>query len=298
MSEWLAVRFATSAARWPAVEACLDTLEVAAVTQSGGNRPAFGEPGSKPVPSWDRFEVEVLCDEAADLAAIEGALRDVLEPDTAITVTTIASQDWQHTWKSHWQPLEFGNGLCVCPSWCEPPPTAREIISIDPGQAFGTGTHESTALCLQWLAAHPPNKREVVDYGCGSAVLALAAARLGARSVLAVDIDPVAIDVAKANIAANELTDRVRVVALEALEPGNCDLLIANILLEPLLELEPRLAALVRPGGRLLLAGVLTTQAAELEAAYAADFDLRLEATRGDWALMVGKRRAARRRGD
>ncbi|MCB1749019.1 MAG: 50S ribosomal protein L11 methyltransferase [Gammaproteobacteria bacterium] len=285
------VRFVVEAAAWPALETLLDELGALSLTQSEGDRALFAEPGSDPGERWARFTIEALFDDATPRAQVLDRLRDALPPGAALDTRDIEGTDWAENWKRHWQPLVFGGGLCVCPSWCEAPPGVRHVLQIDPGQAFGTGTHETTALCLDWLAAAGLEHCDVIDYGSGSGVLALAAAALGARAVWAVDIDDAAIATARANVLANGAAGVVEVGGPEVVAGRVADVLVANILLEPLLALGARLAGLVHPGGRIALSGLLVGQADAVIAAYAADFDLALAATGGEWALLAGARR-------
>ncbi|MGE0485032.1 MAG: 50S ribosomal protein L11 methyltransferase [Gammaproteobacteria bacterium] len=285
------VRCVVEAAAWPALEDLLDDLGALSVTQSEGDRPLFAEPGSDPGETWARFTIEALFDDTVPRAGVLAALRSALSPAVVIETRDIAAADWAENWKRHWQPLEFGGGLCVCPSWCEPPPGVRHVLRIDPGQAFGTGTHETTALCLDWLAAAGLERCDVIDYGTGSGVLALAAAALGARAVWAVDIDDAAIATARDNVVANAAAGVIEVGGPDLVAGRVADVLVANILLEPLLALGPRFAALLHPGGRIALAGILAGQADTVIAAYGADFELAVAGARGEWVLLAGQRR-------
>lgn len=291
MSGTFAIRFSIDDAQWPSLEELLDELGALSVTQSEGDRELFAEPGVPADAQWSCFTIEALFDGSCARDAVLIAVRAQLPRDSRLEVHDVADEDWAERWKSSWQPLEFGGGLCVCPSWCEPPATARHVIRIDPGQAFGTGTHETTALCLDWLAAAPLGGLDVADYGCGSGVLALAAQALGARRVYAVDIDADAIATARDNVAANGAGGVVTVGPPDLLAGRVVDLLVANILLEPLLALAPRIAALVRPGGYLALSGLLTRQAETARQAYDDDFSFAATVNRGDWSLLAARRR-------
>ena len=293
MSDYFEVRLECAANAWPALEALLEDLGAAAITQTGGDTPLFAEPGVAAGDAWSWFAVEALFESHSDAAVITQAVHELLGTDIAIGIRPLADRAWADAWKAGWHPLSFAGGLCVCPSWCEPPASASHVIRLDPGQAFGTGTHESTALCLDWLAGLAPlTEQVVVDYGTGSGVLALAASLLGAAAVVAVDIDPEAIATARANVSANGC-DALIEVGEPALTDGcSADVLVANILAEPLLALAPRFAALVRPEGRIALAGLLAVQAAPVTAAYRPHFALELAGQRGDWVLLAGTRRA------
>ncbi|MEQ9059467.1 MAG: 50S ribosomal protein L11 methyltransferase [Gammaproteobacteria bacterium] len=289
---WLELRIAVGRAEWPALEAQLEALGAAAVTQAAGDRPLFDEPGVAAEGSWERFTVEALFDGACDAALLTTSLRATLGADLAIDVRRIADTAWAEAWKAHWQPLDFAGGICVCPSWLTPTPGATHVIRLDPGQAFGTGTHETTALAIDWLAAQAPlDGRSVIDYGTGSGVLALAAAALGASAVSGVDIDPDAVAAARDNVVANGRSAVVEIGHVDTLALGAADVLVANILLAPLLALAPTFANLVRPGGRIALTGLLVDQAAAIERAYGDTFALDGPRVRGEWCLLAGVRR-------
>ena len=203
----------------------------------------------------------------------------------------IEDRDWERAWMDRFEPLCFQNDLWVCPSWCTPPdPHACNII-LDPGLAFGTGTHASTALCLEWLGQQDLKDREIVDYGCGSGILALAGLKRGARLAWGVDDDPQALVVSAENAKKNEVSANYRPIAPESLPPGlQVDIVLANILLAPLITLAPQLTALVKPGGTLVLAGILKEQASSLAPYYERGFDLKLR-TREEWAMLAGSKR-------
>jgi len=198
--------------------------------------------------------------------------------------------DWAERWKDYWQPQAYAEGLWVCPSWCEVPASAVHVVQIDPGQAFGTGTHESTTLCMNWLARAALNDRRVIDYGTGSGVLAIAAMKLGAQHVSAVDIDPAAVRVARQNAALNDCAGQIMIGTPDALSGSPVDLLIANILLEPLLNLAGSFFELLKPGGQIVLAGLLAEQVEQLVERYTPNFSFEPAQQLNGWALLVGER--------
>ncbi len=204
----------------------------------------------------------------------------------------LADQDWQRVWLDSYHPMRFGARLWVCPSHRQPPePDAINVI-LDPGLAFGTGTHETTALCLGWLAELPLEEATVIDYGCGSGILGIAAALLGARQVYGTDIDPQALIATLDNARRNQVEARLWVDFPVVLPPLAADVLIANILARPLIELAPLFAQNVKPAGHIALAGLLRAQAAEVIAAYAPWFALAIQAQQDDWVLLAGTRHA------
>lgn len=200
----------------------------------------------------------------------------------------VADEDWVRATQSQFAPQCIVGRLWIVPSWHEAPGKGV-VLRLDPGLAFGTGSHPSTRLVLGWLAGQDLASARVLDYGCGSGILAIAAAKLGAARADAVDLDPEALAVTDHNARANCVM--VRTFAPEALEPGDYDIVLANILAQPLIVLEPLLAARVRAGGRVALSGILDAQAAEVAGAYEAHFATRVAAEEDGWALVEGRRR-------
>ena len=201
----------------------------------------------------------------------------------------VDDEDWVRRSQAQFGPVRCGERLWIVPSWHTPPAPPALVVRLDPGLAFGTGSHPSTQLILNSLETRMSGVERVLDYGCGSGILAIAAAKLGARVLAGVDIDPLALEVARANARANGVE---LLTALPAeLATGTYDLVLANILAGPLVELAPELAARTRPGGRVLLSGILSSQAEEVSAAYRADFECSRAALEGEWALIEGVRR-------
>jgi len=199
---------------------------------------------------------------------------------------------WEREWLRDFHPMCFGSRLWVAPHHSHVHTQGAVIVRLDPGLAFGTGTHATTAMCLAWLDEHAREGLVAIDYGCGSGVLGVAAAKLGARAVHAFDIDPQALIATRDNATANQVADRVHVVAADAELPGDADLLLANILCAPLCELAPRFASVMKPGGKIVLAGLLEAQADEVTRAHAPWFDISPFATRDGWTALAGSRRA------
>jgi ribosomal protein L11 methyltransferase len=230
-------------------------------------------------------------DRAAFAAALSATLAGVLGIEAArIAVADVADKAWEREWLKDFHPMRFGERLWICPSHAEVDAPGAVVVRLDPGLAFGTGTHPTTRLCLEWLDAGLRPGARAIDFGCGSGVLAVAAAQLGAASVEAHDIDPQALLATRENAAVNGVAARVAVVAdADDLRPG-ADLVLANILSGPLVALAPRLAGLLAPGGTLVLAGLLDEQAPEVVAAYAPG--LRLETWRrlDGWSCLAGRR--------
>ena len=234
-----------------------------------GDSPVL-EPGPGETPLWPENTLSALFEASTPLDALIPALERSLSLRTPARVETLPDQDWERAWMSAFRPMRFGDKLWICPSW-EPVPDPRAVnLLLDPGLAFGTGTHPTTALCLEWLDAHPPQGAEVIDYGCGSGILGLAALKLGARHAWAVDIDPQALTATRDNAARNAIpAGALDAIFTQDLPPLAADLIMANILAGPLLELAPRLCRLLKPGGRLVLSGILAEQVEAVRAAYA-----------------------------
>lgn len=204
----------------------------------------------------------------------------------------LEDKDWEREWMTHYHPMQFGQNFWVCPSWIEVPDTNAVNLMLDPGLAFGTGTHPTTALCLEWLASESLNDRSVIDYGCGSGILGIAAILLGASSVSGVDIDPQALTATQDNLVRNGLDKkRLPVFFPESFESEPVDLVIANILAGPLKELAPTLADLVKSEGQLILSGLLIDQADELISTYSEWFDMEPPSTKEEWVRLTGRKR-------
>jgi len=206
-------------------------------------------------------------------------------------IRAVEDQEWERVWLTDWKSMRFGRRLWVCPTAAEPPTDPEAIVvRLDPGLAFGTGTHPTTAVCLQVLDALPLQGRTLIDYGCGSGILAIAALKLGATHVTAVDLDPQALIATRDNAARNGVATRLDVQGVPAaLQPASY--VIANILAGPLIELAPLLTSVCEPGGELLLSGLLKTQAYAVKAAYSGSFDIVQVVGREDWCCIHGRRR-------
>lgn len=252
-------------------------------------KPQFGEPGLEPSGLWDHSRVVALFD--ADVA-LEGALAEAaaaagFDAVPPFSCETVAEQNWVQLTQRQFEPIRIDARLWIVPSWHDAPDPAAVNIVLDPGMAFGTGSHPTTRLCLQWLCDHVTPGAHVLDYGCGSGILGIAAARLGAGDVLGVDIDDKALEAALDNAARNDVTMHVQHSG-EPLE-ARFDIVVANILTNPLKLLAPLLAARVAPGGRIALSGVLAEQADDVIAAYAPWIALEVGATHEGWVRLEGR---------
>lgn len=277
----------------------LDALSVSVADADAGTeaeQALFGEPGlPAPREGWQRSDVTALFASEAEATEAATLLRaqDWAADMVVLALREVADQDWVRLTQSQFAPVEITPSFWIVPSWHEAPPQAEQVIRLDPGLAFGTGTHPTTRMCLRWTARHAaalaPGWTRVLDYGCGSGILAIGAALHGARGIDAVDIDEAAVTATRANAQANG-------VALNAGLPdaarGTYPLVLANILATPLKLLAPLLTGHVAPGGHLVLAGILERQADELKAAYAPGLALEVSDTEDGWILMTAQRTA------
>jgi ribosomal protein L11 methyltransferase len=250
------------------------------------------EPAPGATPLWPTVVVKAVFDARADADVIAVALMQTLPGAPSPRFEILPDKAWEREWLKDFRPMRFGRRLWVCPGGLPADDPDAIRIELDPGLAFGTGTHPTTALCLGWLDGQDVAGRDVVDYGCGSGILAIAAARLGAATVRAIDIDPQALIATHENAERNGVGARLVVTDDPLLDDGSADLLLANILAGPLVELAPRFARAVRPEGLLALSGLLVDQAGTVTAAYQPWFDIGIAATRDGWALLAGRRRA------
>ncbi len=270
----------------------LDALSVS-VEDADAETPAeqalFGEPGMPaPKAGWQRSRVVALfSDQAgADEAAALLRLQDFFDGCEVVGIRAVADEDWVRLTQSQFAPVDITPGFWIVPSWHEPPADARQVIRLDPGLAFGTGTHPTTRMCLRWIAQRDLTGQRVLDYGCGSGILAIGAAKFGAQEIVAVDIDPAAVEATRINASNNHVNLEA---GLPELATGRYDVVLANILATPLKVLAPLLCSHVRAGGHLVLAGILERQAQELQEAYAPWVQLGIADQEDGWILMTAQ---------
>ena len=280
-------------------DALIDELEALSVSvedadaQTPAEHALFGEPGMPPpAAGWQRSVVKALFDDEASATEAATLLlaQDWAEGVHVQSVQAVPDEDWVRLTQSQFSPVEIAPGFWVVPSWHTPPPDATRSIRLDPGLAFGTGTHPTTRMCLRWTADHASESarwQRVLDYGCGSGILAIGAALFGAMQIDAVDIDPAAVESTRANARDNGVAVNA---GLPELAHGQYPLVYANILASPLKLLAPLLSAHVAPGGDLVLAGILERQADELKAAYAPWLALEVSNDIDGWILMTARK--------
>jgi ribosomal protein L11 methyltransferase len=256
-------------------------------------RPLFGEPGMEPAEAaWDHSRVVALADKDADHAAIvtdAAAACGISAP--AYSLREVAEQDWVRLTQSQFDPIHIGKNIWVVPSWHDAPDPNALVLELDPGLAFGTGSHPTTRLCMEWLESNLPKDMSVLDYGCGSGILAMVASKLGATEVSGVDIDPQAIESARYNAERNHCDIKYYLPEeFAAAAPSQTfGVVVANILSSPLKLMAPMLSSRVAPGGYLVLSGVLARQADEVAAAYAPFIALSVWAERDGWVALAGQ---------
>jgi ribosomal protein L11 methyltransferase len=282
----------------PVSDALMDELEALSVSVEDADadtdheQALFGEPGM-PAPrgGWQRSIVKALFEreEVATEAATLLLAQDWTQGVHVQSLQTVPDEDWVRVTQSQFSPVPITADFWIVPTWHEPPAAAKTFIRLDPGLAFGTGTHPTTRMCLRWTAQHAATWPRVLDYGCGSGILAIGAALHGAQQIDAVDIDPAAVASTRANASANRVTLNA---GLPDAAGGEYDLVLANILATPLKLLAPLLCGHVRAGGHLVLAGILERQADELKEAYAPWLALDVSDAEDGWILMTAQRRA------
>ena len=289
---WLQITVETE--RASLAEAVFESFDAEAVTVLDAGDDITVENTPHEHPGFEASRVTGLFTQGTLAAPIERALRDTLGEDATIEVNTLADEHWASAWLAQHPPIRFGERLWIAPH--NAPVEAEDdaiIVRLDPGLAFGTGTHPTTALCLAWLAEADLAGRHVLDYGCGSGILAVAAARLGAASVTAVDIDDQALRATQENAERNGVLERIHTPALDGIGERHFDIVLANILAKPLIALAPTLTAHAAPGAPLVLSGLLTRQIEEVRNAYDRAFEFAEPAVEEDWVRLNGWRHGA-----
>lgn len=271
----------------------LATGAVAVTMEDNADQPVL-EPGVGETPLWGQIRLTGLYLADTEMAAVLAAFPPGVLQAARQRVEILEDKDWEREWMQHYRPMPFGQRLWVCPSWIDPPDPDAVNLLLDPGLAFGTGTHPTTALCLAELDGMALDGMHIVDYGCGSGILAVAALRLGARSALGVDNDPQALAATRDNATRNGIAIETLEVSLpggyqKAAWLGRAEVVIANILAGPLVELADTLLDFLKPGGTLLLSGLLQTQAPELCSHYSRHLPLRVASEKDGWVCLRGK---------
>ncbi|MEX0914663.1 MAG: 50S ribosomal protein L11 methyltransferase [Wenzhouxiangellaceae bacterium] len=286
------LRFTPATGNTEAAEQALWELGALAVTLADAGDQPLHEPGPGETPLWDRSVIEALLPDEieAQQALLALSAAGVISSPAEVGFEALVERDWERAWMDRFKPMRFGRSIWICPSHIEPEPDWKVVVRLDPGLAFGTGTHPTTALCLEWMDGIDFEDRTVIDYGCGSGVLAVAAALKGARRVIAVDHDPQALTATRDNAERNGVSDRIETGLPGEFEAAPANIVLANILAGPLIELAESISGLVRPGGSLVLSGILTEQADQVEQAYRPLLGTAGRETREDWVRLVFRR--------
>lgn len=290
---WLQLELESSPEHADKYSDWLSEAGAAAVTMlDAADQPLF-EPAVGETPLWQAIRVIGLFNADADIDSVLLYIKSMQGKQDLPKwhLNPLEDRDWVRAWMDDFKPMQFGEQLWICPTGFTPPHPEAVNLILDPGLAFGTGTHPTTAMCLTWLANNPPQQLEVIDYGCGSGVLAIAASLLGASHARAVDNDPQALIATRDNADKNAVADKIEVFLPETFLAEPAPLLIANILAGPLIELEPRLAELVYKDGVIVLSGILSEQANLILETYNRHFDVQVEAQLEDWICITGKKR-------
>ncbi len=292
INRWQKLSFSLPNSEEPQASELLESLGALSITLlEGESQPIFElQPGDEL--SWISPVIEALFTMEADMQIAIALLSASLTVDPgAFAVEILSGDNWERRWLDYFKPTRYGDKLWICPTEQQCPGDERYTISMDPGLAFGTGSHETTELCLKWLDQNPPLELDVIDYGCGSGILALAALKLGATHARAVDIDPAAVTATENNATVNQLSDQITISLCEQLQSDPCDLLLANILANPLHGLIDTFARLVKTQGTLVLSGLLIEQMESITAAYSAEFVTTRSVQLNDWGLIELKKK-------
>ena len=289
---WLQLIFNTTQQECPLYSEILSNIGALSVTlEDAGDQPIY-EPLFGETPHWPDTRVIGLFDGDTNLDEVVETVREQLKPITIAhwQIEKLEDRDWAKEWTKDFHPIQITNELWICPSWCEPPEPSATNIYMDPGLAFGSGTHATTSLCMSWLAQHKPYEMDMIDYGCGSGILAITAAKLGAKQVWAIDNDPQALVSTHHNAKNNGVDNIIHIGLAENFDDLLVDVLMANILALPLVELAEHFANMVKPHGNIVLSGILPDQIDLITKTYVQWFDIKPATIKDNWVRIEGKR--------
>jgi ribosomal protein L11 methyltransferase len=291
---WLQLSLVVNRDQAPLIENLFEDLGALSVTYGDAGDTPILEPRPGHTELWAATRVTGLFPGETDAEELRARASRALRAEVSrhMEVQRLEDREWERVWLEAFHPMRFGHRLWICPSGQQVAQPGAVVVDLDPGLAFGTGTHPTTALCLRWLDQADLVGRTLLDYGCGSGVLAIAALRLGAAHAVGVDHDPQALTASRDNAVKNAVADRLALFEPEELPALQADVLVANILSAPLIGLAPRLAALVRPGGAIALSGILSAQAGDVLDAYGGSFRMEPPVEQEGWVLLSGERRA------
>ena len=290
---WLRFTLRTDTEHADKVSDALEQAGAQAVTLIDAEDKPIFEPLPGETPLWANLEITGLFEADIDTQALDQQLTEQFSAEimSSRRLEPLEDKDWSRVWMDDYHPMQFGKKIWIVPSWCEPPQADAVNILLDPGLAFGTGTHPTTSLCLQWLDGQDLTGKQVLDYGCGSGILAIAAAKLGAEKITAIDIDPQALQATQNNAERNAVSNLISTHLPMDLPDAGFDMLLANILAGPLAELADMLCQALRPGGQLVLSGILPEQAENVAKAYSRHCDISEPSQQGDWIRLSGTKR-------
>ncbi len=293
---WIQLKINTEEEHAEKIGEMLSANGAQAVTFMDAKDTPIFEPELGKVTLWPRTQVIGLYDAEFDMQGVIARLEkaNVLGEGFKYKLDQLEDKDWEREWMDNFHPMQFGDRVWICPSWCDVPDPNAVNIMLDPGLAFGTGTHPTTSLCLQWLDKFDVQDKVVVDYGCGSGILAIAALLLGAKEAIGIDIDPQALIASKANAERNGVADKLKLYLPEDQPTLEADLVMANILAGPLGELRPAITDYCKAEGHLVMSGILDVQSERIAGLYSEDFDMEPIALETEWARVSGKKHPAK----
>lgn len=292
-TDWIQIKLRTTNQSADTIAELLEQLGALAVSYTDAEDSPILEPKPGERRLWPNTEVTGLLEQGTDPKPILAVLKQLLGDHIPMVATTLEDKNWIRAWMDQFKPLKFGQHLWICPSWLSVDEKDSVVVMLDPGLAFGTGTHPTTSLCLSYLDSLDLKDQDVLDYGCGSGILAIAALKLGAKSATGVDIDEQALIASKENAHRNGVEDKLQLImgTDKKLDLPQFPITVANILAGPLAELEPIIASLTQSGGKLALSGILTEQADSVIEAYSKDFVMNKVKDLDGWALLTGTKK-------
>lgn len=292
-TDWIQIKLRTTNQSADTIAELLEQLGALAVSYTDAEDSPILEPKPGERRLWPNTEVTGLLEQGTDPKPILAVLKQLLGDHIPMLATTLEDKNWIRAWMDQFKPLKFGQHLWICPSWLSVDEKDSVVVMLDPGLAFGTGTHPTTSLCLSYLDSLDLKDKDVLDYGCGSGILAIAALKLGAKSATGVDIDEQALIASKENAHRNGVEDKLQLImgTDKKLDLPQFPITVANILAGPLAELEPIIASLTQSGGKLALSGILTEQADSVIEAYSKDFVMNKVKDLDGWALLTGTKK-------
>ena len=292
-TDWIQIKLRTTNQSADTIAELLEQLGALAVSYTDAEDSPILEPKPGERRLWPNTEVTGLLEQGTDPKPILAVLKQLLGDHIPMVATSLEDKNWIRAWMDQFKPLKFGQHLWICPSWLSVDEKDSVVVMLDPGLAFGTGTHPTTSLCLSYLDSLDLKDKDVLDYGCGSGILAIAALKLGANSATGVEIDEQALIASKENAKRNGVEDKLQLVmgTDKKLDLPQFPITVANILAGPLAELEPIIASLTQSGGKLALSGILTEQADSVIEAYSKDFVMNKVKDLDGWALLTGTKK-------